>query len=111
MEGGAMGIRKVEGRDCRQVPPTDCDDAAACCCSAAAMLLNHCVNAAINRPVALFTTAAGIPPPHTSPTEVWPDAAVGGWGASELGTSVASESAALPSDLGVAALRLMHSNS
>jgi hypothetical protein len=102
-----VAMMKVEGSDCRQVL-IDAGDAPAACCpclSAAAMQLNHCVNAAISLPVALFITASGIPP---APPVTGPDAVGEARESEEDG--IAEPADVLPLVRGVAALRQMHSS-
>lgn len=70
------------------------------------MQLNHCVNAAINLPVALFMTASGMPPTALDDT---PEAAEEEW-VSEEEIVVGPAAEVLPLVRGVAALRHMHSS-
>jgi hypothetical protein len=102
-----MGMIKVVGSDCRQVlfeagdPP-----AASCLCwSAAAMHLNHCVNAAISLPVALFITASGIP---LAAPDTRPEAVEEARESEEDGITEPADE--LPLVRGVAALRQTHSS-
>lgn len=80
------------------------------CCSAAAMALNHSEKAAMSLPVALFTTAAGMPPISTSPPADEPVAADGGRVSSKEEGKVGSETGALLLLRGMVALRQMHSS-
>lgn len=78
------------------------------CCSAAAMALNHSEKAAMSLPVALFTTAAGIPPTSTSPPADEP--ADGGEVSSKEEGKAGSVTGALLLLRGMVALRQMHSS-
>jgi hypothetical protein len=72
------------------------------------MLLNHSVKAAISRPVALFTTAAGTLPTAASPVEAKPEAAEEETAASNEADAESAAVALVPVR-GPAALRETHS--
>jgi hypothetical protein len=106
LEWDGMGMRNVEGRDCRHGLV---GDAGCSCLSASAMQLNHCVKAAINLPVALFTTASGIPPiPFRS--DAAPEAAEEVKAPSGNGARARSAEDVMPTLRAEVALRHMHSS-